>query len=269
MNERISNVIKDPKFLPISIGIVSFGVGVGVGTGISYILNRRKKTFGSHKVEYVGRDLTSEEIEELRKAVDDTIVPNGAIFDTVDELAAVVDENNDDDAVVRHPSHIDPAEFIAQKLKESMTTVDESEDEEPDLEERNIFAGADDDWDLEEELKGRGTDQPYILHKDEFYAEESGLSQFTLSYYEGDDIMADEDDKPVYNYIHTTGPLKFGHGSGDPNVFYVRNAKFKAEYEILKVEGLFSVEVLGLEIANNERVKNIQHSRLPKFRPSD
>ncbi len=79
--------------------------------------------------------------------------------------------------------------------------------------------------------------------------------------------MADEDDTPVYNYDRVIGPLNFGHGSGDPNVFYVRNHRRKTEYEILYNTGLFSEEVLGLEIEDNERVKDLKHSNIQRFRP--
>jgi hypothetical protein len=135
---------------------------------------------------------------------------------------------------------------------------------------RNAFAssGADDHWDYEDELRRRTDEEPYVLHKDEFFAEEKGYTQVTCVYYEGDNIMVDsEEEKPIYNHVRTTGPLRFGHGSGDPNTFYVRNDKLKAEFEVLKDPGLYSVEVLGLEIEDNQRVKDLKHMHEPqKFR---
>ncbi len=63
-----------------------------------------------------------------------------------------------------------------------------------------------------------------------------------------------------------TGPLLFGHGSGDPNVVHIRNDSRKSEYEILYDPGLYSQDVLGLEIEDNQRVKGIEHSKNRQFR---
>jgi hypothetical protein len=77
----------------------------------------------------------------------------------------------------------------------------------------------------------------------------------------------DEDEKPIYNHEQQTGQLKFGHGSGDPNVVYIRNDKRQSEYEVVHDPGLYSVEVLGLEIEHNTRTQDLRHAnRPPKFR---
>ncbi len=112
----------------------------------------------------------------------------------------------------------------------------------------------------------RDPSEPYIIHKDEFYSDEKGYAQSTLTYYSGDNIMVDEDESPMYNHEEITGPLLFGHGSGDPKVVHIRNDKRKSEYEIVKGSGLYSQEVLGLEIENNQRVKDIKHSNNRRFR---
>ncbi len=88
-----------------------------------------------------------------------------------------------------------------------------------------------------------------------------------MTYYAGDNIMNnDEEESPMYNHDGITGPLRFGHGSDDPNVVYIRNDKRKVEYEILYDPGLYSEEVLGLEIENNQRAKDIKHSNNRRFR---
>ena len=81
--------------------------------------------------------------------------------------------------------------------------------------------------------------------------------------------MVDEEEAPIYNHTSIVGPMKFGHGSGDQNTFHVRNHKLKAEYEIIFDPGLYSVEVLGLEIENNQRARDLKHSRDRRFRSDD
>jgi len=156
-------------------------------------------------------------------------------------------------------------EIVIPAEKETNEPVEETEEYEIEMYEQpeeevviNIFKN-DDGWDYEQELNNRSNEEPYILHVDEYIGEEMGFKQETLTYYEGDDIMADIIDTPVYNWPAVTGPLKWGHGSKDQNVVYVRNEKLRKEYEILRHSGSFETEVIGLEETE------LQHSVL-KFR---
>jgi hypothetical protein len=154
-----------------------------------------------------------------------------------------------------------PAEAVKDVSVDDIHTDDVEEVEMADTEEAvviNIFTN-NDDWDYEAELQTRKFDEPYIIHVDEYVGDEMGFKQETLTYYEGDDIMADIMDTPVYNWPMVTGPLRWGHGSKDSNVVYVRNEKLKKEYEVLRHHGSFEVEVTGLEEAE------LRHSVL-KFR---
>ncbi len=128
----------------------------------------------------------------------------------------------------------------------------------------NAFAQGGDTWDLVKELRSRKEGVPYVIHQDEFHAEEKGYHQYSLTYYAGDNIMMGEDDQPVYNHNRVVGELKWGHGSGNPLMVYVRNDKHRAEYEITYVDGLFSEEVEGVDISDNQRVKNLEHSEEPR-----
>lgn len=239
MNENLIKLIKNPWTTRAAIGITAFGSGVIVG----YFLGRRRD------FEF---DPESEQLElnfEIKESFTEQMNTNGITPVVIDQeaYAAIIEQHQ---AVV-------------------VEIIPEAEpDPGPDVVTTSIFAGDDEDWDYEQEVRNRGNMAPFVLHKDEFYAEELGYTQTTLTYYEGDDIMVDQEEAPVYNYHLVTGPLRFGHGSGgDPNVFYVRNHKNKAEYEIIHDSGMYSREVLGLEIDPNERVKDIQHSGLRRFRP--
>lgn len=244
MNERISKIINHPARLPVGVGIGSFAAGIGLG----YILGQRKRKgpmIFEHKmgVPDTGVVLTPDEYKEVVEA-----------RETVEELLA------EDIA--------EPEDDMAAQLERAMTGGDrEPRLDLPERVKKNIFAHTDEEWDREEEIKSRTPEEPYVIHKDEFYADEMDFTQTTLTYYAGDNIMTDEEDVPIYNHENITGPLKWGHGSGDPNTFHVRNEKRKAEYEIIRHEGLYSVEILALEIEDNARESDIQHFRVGKFRP--
>lgn len=113
----------------------------------------------------------------------------------------------------------------------------------------------------------RNSREPVLISKEEFFENDEGYTQKTLTYYAGDNILADDEDTPIYNHEWVVGPLRFGEESGDENVFYVRNDKRREEYEVVSTPELYSVVVLGLDIENNEREKDLKHSAVRKFRP--
>lgn len=256
MNEKVLRYLKDP----VVVGIAAFSVGATVG----FLIGRRR-----HKEEYIhavpAQDWSAPRTED------------GEIdFDAIKREMGITD---DPDVVEEGESFVKErivGRDVAASGTEVIFTQEVDEDEEqpewvdhPELIREPLFAGMQDDWDYDTELKNRSSDVPYVIHKDEFWNEEMGFTQTTLTYYAGDNIMADQDDKPIYNHEAVVGPLKFGHGSGDENVFHVRNEKLKAEYEILHDRGLFSVEVLGLEIENNARAVDVRHSGNRKSRQED
>lgn len=120
---------------------------------------------------------------------------------------------------------------------------------------QNIFpAGAlpEWDWDVEKTIREEGHNEvPYVLHRDEYIANESGWEQMVLTYFEGDDVLADNHDTPVDDQDAMVGLgnlAKFGHGSGDPNTVYVRNPELNIEIEIIHSDGKFSEQRRGIPV---------------------
>lgn len=261
MNEKLRKVVSDPKFAPLLTGLVSFGVGIGIGYILGRNQNRQihvvpaRKPFDHEAMEaFLEREENKRGIIREKK-VEEVIVETPVVDHSAEEEAG--------------------ADFVARHLEEEIQSHQGSDPEETETVEevrRSIFAENSSDWDYDEELRTRSPAVPYILHRDEFYGEEKaddGYTQTTMTYYEGDDIMCKEDDTPLYNYASVVGPLRFGHGSDDPKVFHVRNDRRKEEYEIIHDPGLFSVEVLNLEIEDNQRVKSLKEAETRKFRASD
>lgn len=132
---------------------------------------------------------------------------------------------------------------------------------------RNVFTIEDETWDYEAERSTREGKMFYVIHHDEYMGNEMSYHQATVTYYAGDDILADEADTPMYNFREQMGDaFQFGKGSGDPNVVYVRNERESAEFEVLLHLGRFEVEVLGLEIEEALSKDDLKHS-VPRFRP--
>lgn len=126
------------------------------------------------------------------------------------------------------------------------------------------------DWDYEAELASRLTDIPYIIHRDEF-GEKTDHSKVTLTYYEDDDILCDEDDKPIENKERLVGEGnldRFGHGSNNPNTVYIRNELLSLDAEVIKNPSSYTEEVHGLKHSDRPR-KNKPNARPRRNKSGD
>lgn len=134
----------------------------------------------------------------------------------------------------------------------------------------NIFATPEGEWDYDEEIANRGPRDPFVIHADEYHSEESGFRQAKLTYYAGDDVMTDEDDQPVFNFEEIIGPLMWGHGSNNGDLFYARNPRLEAEYEIERSYESYAHAILGIEAEAAASAEEVRHSRrLPRLSQDD
>lgn len=128
---------------------------------------------------------------------------------------------------------------------------------------QSIFDTPHGTWSYEEEEKKRGNRDPYVIHQDEYMADDSGCRQAALMYYAGDNVVVDDDNKPVSNYQELVGDLEgddapWGHGSRNEDMVYVRNPRIECEYEIVRTYEAFALAVQGFEA--DAELDEIQHS---------
>lgn len=116
-----------------------------------------------------------------------------------------------------------------------------------------------DPWNQIVEQQNRGPIHPYIIHQDEHMANEDDYTQVTLTYFSGDDVLADERDTVIAEpdvIVGLDNLQKFGHGSNDPNTVYIRNPRLEVDYEVIRSEGTFAQEVHGFsgdDLQHSER----------------
>lgn len=160
------------------------------------------------------------------------------------------------------------AEVDAELEARTAMSVYAAPDTEPEID--NIFENPVGEWNYDEENAKRGPRDPYVLHADEYHGEESGFRQAQLTYYAGDDVMTDEDDQPVFNFEDITGPLMWGHGSNTQDLFYVRNPRLEAEYEITRSYEAYAHAILGIEAEAAAATEDLRHSKqLPRLSRDD
>ena len=228
-------IFKNIKVQTVTISIISFAGGIALG----YIFGKKNGTTYVVKSEVPKTDVVTQPAFSSRYA------------ETLKEEEVERRYNEHHIPTMEEVDALEDGEVIETILVERESVTESNE--------------VDGEWDYEVELSTRTPDLPYIIHEEEYMEDEMGYHQETLTYYQGDDIMADTDETPIYNYQGMMGELRFGHGTKDPSVVYIRNEKIHMEWEILLDEGTFSEEVLGLQLENDAE-DELHHSVL-KFRP--
>lgn len=127
----------------------------------------------------------------------------------------------------------------------------------------NAFESPAPAWVQQDEELERRNGVPYIISHDEFYENQWEFEEGQLTYYEGDDTLADSRDEPISEQYAAVGELtleRFGHGSNDPNIVYVCNEQMAMIFEICRSSKSFTEDVLGFQHAD-ESPRKFRDSR--------
>jgi hypothetical protein len=93
-------------------------------------------------------------------------------------------------------------------------------------------------WNYQDEFANRRAGKPYVIHEDEFTNDNLPQhSVTTYTYYQVDGVLADEDGSRLTDVQETVGNAlnRFGHGTSDPNVVFVRNDALQLQIEITRL----------------------------------
>jgi hypothetical protein len=175
--------------------------------------------------------------------------------------------------VVKELGYKDDQRIAYDKVEQEPPMEPQQEEEAP----RNVFEipqptqeELEPDWDYATEVKNRTNEDPFIIHRDEWNEGESNFDQISLTYFEGDDTLANERDKVIEDQDKVIGlgnMLKWGHGSGDPNVIYVRNPVLALDIEVTRSLGTYASEVHGLQ--EEDELQHSSHRIRPRKRFDD
>ena len=105
------------------------------------------------------------------------------------------------------------------------------------------------------QMMSKGEKKPYIISYEEFVDEHDEFEKESLTYYSGDDTLADSRDDPVDDVdqkINERSLDFFGWRSYDESVVYVRNKSISMDFEIVRDPGRYSHVVMGLEVDPDE-----------------
>jgi len=249
----IQEILKQKWVIPVAAGAASAVVGFGTGfligrrTGRNEVFDVIDATIDDLE-EIPEPQLSPSEVQEYLKAK--MAADFEKALDSSDEELFEIAADEDDDVT---------EEELTQQSDDLSDIV---------YERVNVFtdpeSGA--EWDEEAEAAARIDGEPYVIRVEEFIENDNEWAQETVTWYEGDDILADSLEVPMYNPAELLGELKFGHGSGDKNVVYIRSVKQHKEYEVLRHAGRYELEVAGHTIEQEFEDRDLKHSNDRKFR---
>lgn len=186
-----------------------------------------------------------------------------------EEIAAEVEEEEEPDENVRRllEKYQGGDETVAELVKE----MKPRRELEVEVVEKNIFAVETDGFDYEEELKNRSPLVPYVISRAEFEEAEPGHDIMTCTWYDGDSTLCDERDQMIDDVEGTVGEAnlaRFGAGSDDPNIVYIRNEKRGLDIEVVLSHESYAAAVMGFNDDDEEELRH-SYKRPRKFRPGD
>lgn len=256
MNERFASLLRSKWTIPTATGLSGFVLG----GGITYLFTLRRV----NKIVEEG-DSEIEELKATQLALDFERAERDREFNEQIRRAAQVTQELREMGVnvIHNLQNLQKGEFelVAPLPRRILNEEEIAQDDETDLVDRNVF---DDGWDYEAERRKRTGEEPYIIHVDEFVTEEMGYEQETLTWYDGDQVLVDQREVPIYNDKAMVGDIRWGHGSGDPNICYVRNEKLRMEFEILRDPGSYSEQDLSRRIEQRFEEADIKHMNAPQ-----
>jgi hypothetical protein len=264
--------LRDPRKVVIILGISFAVVGAGVGYLTYKGLKRRlEKEFDArvdHEVESM-RDFYQRKYRDGKFATPqstaDALGAQSQIEaqEAADAIEALEDYQKGRPQQPTRPEPVayDKVQVVEEEVLKGVTITADGvgtelagvKVEEKDIPvDRNVLVNdrpiVDDNWDAEAEEANRDPAIPYVISYEEFMENAYEHSQTTLTYYEGDDVLCEADGSVVFDIEKIIGDNlgRFGHGSKEQNIVYIRNEVAEADYEVVKNTGNYADIVHGL-----------------------
>ena len=251
------DVVSGRSAIYIAVGLA---VGAAAGASITWLVAKRH-----YKAKYA--ELATQEIAEAR-ALYNKLSKGELKFPVVEHEDKELSESGAKaaEALVNYRGdgaafgeHVKVTETVEVNVEPVTTNV---------FRDRAIPEGdlipEEDRWDQDREEAYRvslGEDEPYIICDKEYLENELDHEQTTLTYFAEDDVLVDEQDKPIELIDPVVGEenlMHFGKGTTSNNVVLIRNHKLSMDFEVTKREGSYTKEVLGFQHSDGPKVRKMR-----------
>lgn len=241
---NLEEVAEATRKIGNAAGFGYFGLGLIIGAGVGF--------YYGHK--YLKEKLRAEAFEESKAEVDQ-------IREAYSARVVVKPKPGTPEEVVREQGYSAPEtpEVTAERpLKPTVPVQEPIQYHRAPPPPEPTKPPHDPQWNYEEELARRNPGEPHVIHQDEYHTTEDGRvrpgwTQMAYTYYAHDDVLTDEENQVIPNAEEVIGVynLRFGVGSDDPDVVFIRNPERMLEMEVCRVDRSYEEHVLGLD-ANEE-----------------
>ena len=248
------------------IGIFVIGSLVGVGCTCKFF-KTKYEDYANEEIESV-KEMAKKQINELKK-IDIIHGGDGSNFDIYsDKAASIVKEEKEKIARRTKPrdaiaynnivSHYNKEANAEVPFQENKPKVEEVEDEkiedeeetEDDLDDDGNPIESDEERLMNLQTSSNQTPQePFVISPDQFVQECKNYDKITITYYQRDDVLVDEDGEPIIDEKPIIGEAltHFGDMDADDNLVYVRNEKYDIDYEVIKEDLSYAGDILGFD----------------------
>lgn len=254
--EEIEQAIRALNKMRVKYYAIGMTVGGAIGAVVAFRVAYKKAELKYEKIADTEIAEMRQHYREKRQALEAEVAKR--------PLSEIVEEQGYSSTNAKTdtpPMAIQPPSLVMAKDEEN----EQTEEEAPEV--RNIFKDAEvtHEWDYQRELRNRTPDAPYVIHYDERH-EMQGYTDVTLTWYELDNVVANDDDEVMDpderdSIIGRETLNRFGHGSNDAAIVFVRNDKLEIIFEICRSPNSFAEEVHGfshedLAYGNLERMRS-------------
>ena len=229
------------KLNTAGLGYLVVGLGIGAAVGFYFGRKWNKEKLMSEAYKDAEVEIAAMREVYLQKTVASVNADKPPVEEVVKELGYSV-KVPERERPLKPPVPVsEVVEEIADKVVERLSDLPEN----PTGSSKSMNAG----WNYEEELRRRTPQAPYVIHQNEYNHSEPEYSKVVYTYYDVDSMIIDEEESPLIYAGVSVGMdnLKFGHGSDDEDVVYVRNDRLETDMQICRVHRSYEEEVLGLQ----------------------
>lgn len=239
-DEAVVRIVESMNGMKVKFALLGAAAGAAAGAMAAFAVAYRRAEAKFHEVSDNEIQQMKEHFDARRTALEADLA-KPAISDIVKEKGY---SSPDADVSDRPPMAVAPPRSVVE-------AAEEEEAEESKV--QNVFEQAEPthEWDWDTERKTRRAHRPYVVHYDE-KDDDPAYSDVTLTYYEGDDVLCDERDGIIAvedrdRMVGEKNLERFGHGSNDVNVVYIRNDQLEILWEVVKSPNSYAEEVHGFK----------------------
>lgn len=223
-----------------SLGLIAAGIAIGA-TAAWVCVSGMKKQQTDETIADI-RDFYEKELQKKEDVIDRLSAEPSTenVTKTFDKVAkAMTSAASSLDA----PIHKDNVKDSYEKAVKYMKYSSEKDSKSEEIPEEDVS---------EQPEQDQNPDLPHVISQEEYYnSEKDGVYEFSsLTYYEADDTLVDEQDKMIDSISDLIGDglEHFGDQSNDKDMVYIRNDMYGSMYEVFRNHGYYQEIVLGLTV---------------------